>query len=107
MVGQYVLGALCRGTQAVTMTREPFMIPELPIPATALPTINILEDVAIPHNSDPSSNVTKNPRNTNCRTQSSLATHTERHSVRKHTLELRLAYILPLRGWQVALFVIY
>jgi hypothetical protein len=47
------------------MTRAPFMIPELPIPATALPTINILEDVATPHIRDPNSNVIKNPRNTN------------------------------------------
>lgn len=33
----------------------PFDTPELPIPAMALPTINILEDVETPHTNEPSS----------------------------------------------------
>ena len=41
------------------MVRAPFERPEPPMPAMALPTINISEEVATPHRRDPSS---KSPR---------------------------------------------
>ena len=41
------------------MTIAPFKIPEVPIPATARPTINIFEEVATAHIKDPSSKMAK------------------------------------------------
>ena len=37
------------------MVAAPFRIPEVPIPATARPTINIVEDVEMPHIKEPNS----------------------------------------------------
>ena len=42
------------------MIVAPFIIPEVPIPATARPTINIFEDVASAHIKDPNSKMAKN-----------------------------------------------
>jgi glutamine synthetase len=43
------------------IVNAPFTMPDPPIPATALPTINIFDDVATPDRRDPSS---KRPRKT-------------------------------------------
>jgi hypothetical protein len=51
------------GEVKATIVRAPFINPELPIPATALPIINMLEDFAMPHNNDPSSNRARKERN--------------------------------------------
>jgi hypothetical protein len=53
---------LARGMQMEIIVREPFIIPELPIPATALPIINIFEEVETPHSKEPSSKRAKNAR---------------------------------------------
>ena len=45
------------------MVNEPFWIPEAPIPATARPIINMLDEVAAPHNTDPTSKRAKKLRN--------------------------------------------
>lgn len=52
-------GLFANGAQAAMMVRAPFERPDPPIPAMALPTINIFEDLATPHKRDPSS---KSPR---------------------------------------------
>ncbi len=36
------------------MVTPPFRIPEVPMPATALPTMSILDDVATPQSKEPS-----------------------------------------------------
>jgi hypothetical protein len=41
------------------MVRPPFMIPAAPMPETALPPINIFEEVETAHISEPSSNRNK------------------------------------------------
>jgi hypothetical protein len=38
------------------MVKAPLVIPDAPIPATALPTINIFEEVATAHKREPNSN---------------------------------------------------
>jgi hypothetical protein len=43
------------------IVNPPFTMPDPPMPATALPTINIFDDVATPDRRDPSS---KRPRKT-------------------------------------------
>jgi hypothetical protein len=48
------------GAAAETIVRAPFEIPDVPIPAIARPIINISEDFAAPHITEPSS---KKPRN--------------------------------------------
>jgi len=45
------------------MTIAPFRIPEVPIPATTRPTINIFEEVATAHIKEPSSKKAKKLRN--------------------------------------------
>lgn len=42
--------------QSAIIVRAPLIIPDAPIPATALPTINIFEEVATAHKREPSSN---------------------------------------------------
>jgi hypothetical protein len=42
--------------QSAIIVKAPLTIPDAPIPATALPTINIFDEVATPHNREPSSN---------------------------------------------------
>ena len=44
-----------RGIEVDNIVSAPFDTPELPIPAIALPTINILEEVETPHTNEPSS----------------------------------------------------
>ena len=44
-----------RGIDADNIVSAPFDTPELPMPAIALPTINILEEVETPHTNEPSS----------------------------------------------------
>jgi len=41
------------------IVKAPFIIPDPPIPATALPTINIFDDVATALSSEPNSNRAK------------------------------------------------
>jgi len=48
------------------MVIAPFCRPAVPIPATARPTINILDDVATPHSRDPNSNRAKKEMNDHC-----------------------------------------
>jgi hypothetical protein len=45
------------------MVRPPFMIPAPPMPAMALPTMNIFEEVETAHISEPSSNNPKKDMN--------------------------------------------
>jgi hypothetical protein len=45
------------------ITIAPFIMPEVPIPATALPTINIFEEVATAHIKEPTSKMKKKNRN--------------------------------------------
>jgi hypothetical protein len=59
----YIRARLCRGTKLAMMVRAPFIIPAPPSPETALPMINMVEDVATPHRREPSSNNPKNARN--------------------------------------------
>jgi hypothetical protein len=44
------------------IVRAPFVKPDPPSPATALPTINIVEDLETPHSKDPNSNTPKKTR---------------------------------------------
>ena len=53
-------GALCNDNHL------PFIIPEVPIPATARSTINIFEDVATAHIMEPSSKMAKKLRKVHC-----------------------------------------
>ena len=58
-----ILGLLDIGTHPEMMVRAPFKIPEVPIPATALPTINIFDDVETAQSKEPSSKTAKKPIN--------------------------------------------
>ena len=49
------------GMHLATIVKPPFTMPDPPMPATALPTINIFDEVATPDRREPSSN---RPRNT-------------------------------------------
>lgn len=60
--------------------------PEPPIPATARPTINILDELAAPHSAEPNS---KNVR-----------------KVRKVYFKTRWVYNLPPRGWRAQLIAV-
>lgn len=53
---------LCSGTAPATMVRAPFIKPDMPNPATALPMINMFEEVATPLIKDPTSNRAKNDK---------------------------------------------
>jgi hypothetical protein len=55
-------GLFLSGTEAVMMVRAPFIKPDPPIPATALPTINMSDETETPHNRDPNSKTTKKAR---------------------------------------------
>jgi hypothetical protein len=52
------------GTQAAMIVKAPLIMPDEPKPATARPTINILEDIATPQRRDPNSKSAKNDMNT-------------------------------------------
>lgn len=56
-------GLLLNGTEAVMIARALFVKSDPPSPATALPTISILEDLETPHSKDPNSNTPKKLRN--------------------------------------------
>jgi hypothetical protein len=55
-----ILGLFAIGTHPAIMVKAPFKIPEVPIPATARPIINILEEVATPQIREPNSKTAKN-----------------------------------------------
>jgi len=48
------------------MVKAPLMSPEPPRPATALPRINMVDDVDAAHNTEPSSKKAMNPRKEYC-----------------------------------------
>lgn len=50
------------------MVIDPFMIPDPPIPATALAMINMVDDTDTPHSNEPSSNIARKERKVNCST---------------------------------------
>jgi hypothetical protein len=54
-----ILGLFAMGTHPAIIVNAPFKIPEVPIPATARPIINILEVVATPQIKEPNSNMAK------------------------------------------------
>jgi hypothetical protein len=60
---EYVRARLWSGTKLVMMVRQPFRFPAAPSPETALPAINMVEDVATPQSREPNSNKAKNARN--------------------------------------------
>jgi len=51
------------GAAAESIVRAPFAIPETPIPAITRPIININEDCAAPHMTEPNSKNARKPRN--------------------------------------------
>ena len=57
--GRNVQALFSRGIEADNIVSAPFPTPELPIPAIALPTMNILEEVETPHINEPSSKTAK------------------------------------------------
>jgi hypothetical protein len=59
-----ILGLFSIGATSAIIVKAPFVIPDPPIPATALPTMNIFDDVATPHKREPSSNIPKKHINT-------------------------------------------
>jgi hypothetical protein len=54
------------GTHPAIMVKAPFMIPEVPIPAIARPTINIFDEVATPQINEPNSKIAKNTMKVHC-----------------------------------------
>ena len=50
------------GRMAAMIVKAPLAIPEEPTPAMALPTMNMADDWAAPHNREPSSKTTKKTR---------------------------------------------
>jgi len=60
-------GRFSIGADAAIMVMAPFCNPELPMPATARPTMNITDEVAMPQTSDPSKKTSKKDRNVHCR----------------------------------------
>ena len=55
-------GRLCSGIEPDRMVRPPFISPEDPIPATARPMMSIVEDLATPQMSEPTSKMKKQVR---------------------------------------------
>lgn len=77
--------ALFSGLSAVPiMVMEPAKTPAAPMPPTALPTMSMVDEVAMPQRREPSSKKKKKPRNTH--------------------FKLNWVYNLPTRGWIAALF---
>lgn len=56
-------GRFSMGTELEMMMRAPLMMPAAPIPATARPTINMADEVAAPHKTEPTSKMRKKARN--------------------------------------------
>jgi hypothetical protein len=52
---QNVRALFSRGMEADNIVSAPFPTPELPMPAIALPTINMFEEVDTPHINEPTS----------------------------------------------------
>lgn len=48
------------------MVKAPFRMPEVPTPATALPTISMVEETASPQRRDPSSKMAKKVKKVHC-----------------------------------------
>jgi hypothetical protein len=71
-------GLFSNGTDALMIVKAPLINPEPPRPATALPTINILEETATPQRREPSSKTAK--------------------KLRKVTFDLKCVYNLPVKG---------
>jgi hypothetical protein len=65
MIPKY-FGRLCNGIDADRIVIPPFMSTELPMPATALATISILDEVATAQRREPSSKMAKYVRNVYC-----------------------------------------
>jgi len=63
MVNPTNVGLLLNGAAAFTMLRHPLIKPAPPIPATARPTMNMVEPFAVAQISDPSSKTARNARN--------------------------------------------
>ena len=57
--GNDLLGRDSIGVAAATMTNAPFKIPAPPHPASALPSINIIDDCAAPQTKDPATKMRK------------------------------------------------
>jgi len=55
MLQQRLRGLFSSGAEALMMVNAPFTSPAPPSPATALPTINMLEDTATPQSKVPNS----------------------------------------------------
>lgn len=60
----YILARFSGAAQLEIIVRAPLRMPAAPKPATALPHINITEELATPHKSDPSSKIEKKVRKT-------------------------------------------
>jgi hypothetical protein len=56
-------GRLLSGVELLIISSAPFKIPAAPTPDTALPTINIVELVARPQSSEPSSKIPRKTKN--------------------------------------------
>jgi hypothetical protein len=59
---RYIPGLFGIGAHPARMVKAPFRIPEVPIPATARPTISIFEELDTPQINEPSSKSTKKAR---------------------------------------------
>lgn len=59
----YSHGRFSIGAQAETIVMAPLIIPAAPKPATARPTINMVEETAAPQSTDPSSKIAKKTKN--------------------------------------------
>lgn len=58
-----ILGLRSMGTHSAIIIMAPLSVPEAPMPATTRPAINIFEEVATAHTSEPISNIPKKLRN--------------------------------------------
>lgn len=54
-----IAGCLSRGTMDDMIVIDPFIRPDEPMPAIALPTMNMGDDWAAPHSADPTSKMAK------------------------------------------------
>jgi hypothetical protein len=78
------------------IVKPPFISPAPPMPATARPTINILDDVATPQRREPNSKRHRKSMYVNFRRVS--IDMEEKEIMRQHTLELNCLYSLPVIG---------
>jgi hypothetical protein len=58
-----ILGLLSIGMHAAMIVRPPLIMPAPPIPAIALPTMNIFDEIATPEMREPTSKRAKKDRN--------------------------------------------